>query len=67
LLLGIEINEIAGSYTDRADAEPLAAIIQKIEIDKPFERKIEAALVNKARPLFAGFPEDQGEAYVTIL
>ena len=30
-------------------------------------QKIEAALVNKARPLFAGFPEDQGEAYATIL
>jgi hypothetical protein len=38
LLLGIEINEIAGSYIDRADAEPLAAIVQKIEIDELFER-----------------------------
>ena len=26
LFPGIEINEIAGSYIDRADAEPLAAI-----------------------------------------
>jgi hypothetical protein len=38
LLLGIEINEIASSYIDRADAEPLAAIVQKIEIDELFER-----------------------------
>src|SRR5580704_1827507 len=30
-------------------------------------QKIEAALINKARPLFAGFPEDQGEAHATIL
>ena len=38
LLLGIEIDEIAGAYIDRADAEPLAAIVQKIKVDKFFER-----------------------------
>ena len=38
LLLGVEIDEIAGPHIDRADAEPLAAIVQKIEIDELFER-----------------------------
>jgi hypothetical protein len=37
LFLGIEISKIAGSHVDRAHAEPLAAIVQKIEIDEIFE------------------------------
>jgi hypothetical protein len=37
LLLGVEIDEIAGPHIDRADAK-LVAIIQKIEIDELFER-----------------------------
>jgi hypothetical protein len=37
LLLGVEIDETAGPHIDRADAKPLVAIVQKIEIDELFE------------------------------
>ena len=34
MFFGIEIDEIAGADVDRADAEPLAAVVEKVEIDR---------------------------------